>query len=165
MTGIVISNEATDGPPDHTYTVWFDRPIRTRHSGNYARHELTPVPWPTPEEIVAETLKRIERMIQSLRRMWYLRGRVSIAGRRLRYDACTAIPLAVLAILKEFEADCRSPYFHCVQDDNLMVVHPLIAEGERLALGDFNDNVWDSDSEAWADWLRRVAEVLPRLWD
>lgn len=59
VTGIVISNEATGGPPDHTYSVFFDRPIRARSSWEYARHELTPIPWPTPEEVVRETLARL----------------------------------------------------------------------------------------------------------
>ena len=104
-------------------------------------------------------------MLDRIRRRWHTRGRQAVNGRRLRYDACTAIPLTVLTMLKEFAADCASPYFHCVQDENLAIVRPLIAEGERIALGDYNDNVWTTDSEAWADWLRRVAAILPNLWD
>lgn len=95
---------------------------------------------------------------------WYLRGRRAVEGRRLRYDACSDIPLTVLALLREFARDCESPYFHCVQDQNLAALRPLLAEGERIANDEYDD-AHISDNVAWADWLKRVCEILPGLWD
>lgn len=110
-------------------------------------------------------LERILDWPRRARLRWYLRGRRAVEGRRLRYDACSAIPLVVLAMLKEFAADCQSPYFHRVQEDNLDAVLPLIAEGNRIANDTYDTTRWISDNDAWADWLKRVAEILPSLWD
>jgi hypothetical protein len=112
-----------------------------------------------------EVLAAVRDWPRSVRRRWHLRGRRAVEGRRLRYDACSDIPLVVLAMLKEFVADCESPYFHCVQDENLAALRPLITEGERIANDEYDTEVWISDNVAWADWLRRVSDVLPGLWD
>lgn len=64
QTGRIIGRNAqaiTHPVPDgHCYAVVFDWQIRRRVLWSYAAHELTPIPELTPEEIVAETLKRME---------------------------------------------------------------------------------------------------------
>ena len=95
-----------------------------------------------------------------LRHRWYLRGRQAIQGRLSRYEAGTDIALSTLRILREFEQDAHSPYFmgdHAC-DGTLVAVRALIEQGEYLDRD-------DAELDDWAQWLRDVADVLPRLWD
>lgn len=60
ITGVIVAaNVPVPGDPkDHQYLVLFDRPLRTSiWASCYAAAELTPIPWPTPEEVVADTLR------------------------------------------------------------------------------------------------------------
>lgn len=64
VTGIII--RVYPSSRDHRYTVLFDRPLwitRTHIAvWCYAASELTPIPWPTPEEVVADTLRRLDAL-------------------------------------------------------------------------------------------------------
>lgn len=61
VTGRIFSVHAiiVGAPDGHEYAVWFDWPLRARYSWKYAAHELIPIPDPTSEEIVRETLARL----------------------------------------------------------------------------------------------------------
>lgn len=61
VTGRIFSTNAiiVGAPEGHEYAVWFDWPLRKRHSWKYAAHELVPIPEATPEEIGAEVMKRL----------------------------------------------------------------------------------------------------------
>lgn len=58
VRGMILAIDAIPAahPPDHRYTVLFDRPLRARATWDYAAHELEVAPWQTPDEIVRETL-------------------------------------------------------------------------------------------------------------
>jgi len=104
------------------------------------------------------------RIQYRLRERWYTRGRWPINDRRLRYDACSDVPRAVLQVLQEYRADCGTDLFKAVHDDDLAALVPLLEQGEAIARGEYDDEVV-TDAEAWASWLRRVADVLPMMWD
>ncbi len=60
-TGRIFSVRAiiAGTPEGHEYAVWFDWPLRKRHSWKYAAYELISIPDPTPDEIVRATLARL----------------------------------------------------------------------------------------------------------
>lgn len=65
VTGIIIDMfVVTPGVAvGHPYVVLFDRPLWITKSYMptwvYAAGELTPIPWPTPEEVVADVLRSL----------------------------------------------------------------------------------------------------------
>lgn len=65
VTGVILAVGLSRFPPseNHPYCVLFDRPLWITKSQMttwyYAAAELTPVPWPTPEEVVRDTLARV----------------------------------------------------------------------------------------------------------
>ncbi len=105
-------------------------------------------------------------LLGCIRQRRYLRGRWRLRGRRLRYEAGWDIALAARQILVEYIADCESPYFHCVHDDDLPRVRRLI---ERLdAIGrDEYEGAEQGESEllALAGWFTELANAVPYLWD
>ena len=61
VTGVILNIVYAERPTDHAYEVLFDRPIPpNRQTWRYSSYELQPVPWPTPEELVRETLAGID---------------------------------------------------------------------------------------------------------
>ena len=104
----------------------------------------------------------------------YLKGRWEIGGERLRSDACSAIPMAALQVLREYRQDVDSQYFWADHDDEeKFLVEALIAWGEGIIDGAYLDlqrksldrSVYLDDVTSWQSWMRAVAGLLPRLWD
>lgn len=84
--------------------------------------------------------------------------------RRLRYEAGWDICQATLTILREYALDCESEFFMGGHDEDLPQVRALIADFEalekRVDKGEENEEL-----TRLQEWLHRVANLVPYLWD